>query len=201
MIKFFTTLFVSMALFTGAASAQTINQAPQNNLQQQGSPTQNTRNVQDSGSVIPRDNSATTLSEAQPESLGVVGNPNQEKPSVTVGRSGQTEPASQNQSDTSRWIGGTAAVLVIGFAAYLYSRKVRSSPESVTISESLAETPSPAQKPVKKKSASSSDKKSASKPETSGTESTETESTKKAPKTTKKKSTRSSRKKRSKNHR
>ena len=195
MIKFFTTLFVSFILISGLTSAQSINQSPQNNLQQQGSSTQNTRNVQSSGSIVPEDNSASTLSEAQPESLGVVGNPNQEKPSVSVGRSGSTE-ATNKESDTSRWVGGTVVIAILGMLAYLYSRKVRRDIAQPTETDSASETSAVAVKTTAKKPTT---KKAVSQETKIDDPSTDKEPPKATPK--KKKSTKSSKKKRGKNHR
>ena len=143
----------------GTAGAQSALQNNTTNQQQTGG-AQSTGTLQDN-IAAPGQNSqpGEVLTQNQPESLGVVGNPNQTQPSVKVGPSGTTNQPENRTNTAPNFLPAIAVVAaVLGIAAYaLYRRPVSEVTPEDTVEEPEA-TENIKPKEPKKKSPSETSK-------------------------------------------
>lgn len=105
----------------GIAGAQSALQNNTTNQQQTGG-AQSTGTLQDNVAA-PGQNSqpGEALTQNQPESLGVVGNPNQTQPSVTVGPSGTTNQPGKSANTAPNFLPAIAIVAAILGLAVVYA--------------------------------------------------------------------------------
>ena len=144
----------------GTAGAQSALQNNTTNQQQTGG-AQSTGTLQDN-IAAPGQNSqpGEVLTQNQPESLGVVGNPNQTQPSVTVGPSGTTNQPENRTNTAPNFLPAIAVVAaVLGLAVAYASYR---SPGSEVTPEDTVEEPEATEnikpKEPKKKSPSETSK-------------------------------------------
>ncbi len=144
--------FVAIAITLSLPSNVSAQQNVQNGggLQNPSSGGQNTRNLQTP--ATPTQGSNTTLLESSPDSLGVVGNPSQQKPSVTVGPStSKTNVTDTTIKKSSKW----QTILIIAILAILFwyvYRKV-SRTQITQVAEIVEEAPKDTKHPNQVKKA------------------------------------------------
>ncbi len=98
-------------------------------LQSSTSNTQNTRNLQTP--TNPTQGSSSAILGSQPNKLSVVGDPSQQKPSVTVGQStSKTSFAIQDETKTNIWVISLVPILFVLFFWFVY--KFMSNPGKIT---------------------------------------------------------------------
>lgn len=133
-------------------------------LQSPSSNAQNTRNLQTP--VSPAQGSNSNILESQPDSLGVVGSPSQQQPSVVVGQSTSKTSVDENDEKKS---GIWSTVLILAILVFVFwvvykkINRINAKTETFTEPEIIIETIDPK---IQSKNAKASASKTSKKPPT-----------------------------------
>ncbi len=106
---------VAMAVSPATVLAQTTLQSSGNGLQQQPGSTQKTQSLQNQTGNLQNSNGGSVLNKNQPSSLGVVSDPDQQKPDVTVPATSTTNKPGEDKAKSKLvlWVLAIAALALI----------------------------------------------------------------------------------------